>query len=483
MAIGRAGNVARSGEARLDGLLSGQRWLGGAVSYADPARASDYGIRYFSDVDGDGRSAQRDGFARLSSAQHGAVRGVLDADGPLGRAHAGFTVEGFTRLRVSDGGASGDLNFGNSTDAESAYAYGPGTGMGGDVWFGRAGKKPVAGNYDHFAVLHETGHALGLKHPHEAGRFGKLPGAVDSVEFTVMSYRGHVGAPTTGYTFETAGAPQSFMMRDIAALQYLYGADFEVNSGATVYSWQPGQGTTFVNGAAGIAPGENRIFATLWDGGGRDTYDLSAYASDLRIDLRPGQASVFSAVQLADLGGGPNQGHARGNIYNALQYKGDARSLIEDAIGGRGDDLLRGNDAANRLAGGSGSDTLIGGQGADVLVGGRAADVFRFDDGDSRPGAADRLVRGDGMPAFQGAGRAGGDVIDLRAVDADSGRAGDQAFVFGGGQGRGHLWMAEQNGVSYLRGNVDGDRAAEFELVIYDRGIEAEAYRAGDFLL
>ena len=64
-------------------------------------------------------------------------------------------------------------------------------------------------------------------------------------------------------------------MADIAALQHMYGADFSTNGGNTVYKWTPGSGSTFVNGDVAIKPGANKIFATIWDGGGVDT--LSAF--------------------------------------------------------------------------------------------------------------------------------------------------------------------------------------------------------------
>ncbi|MFL6277077.1 MAG: hypothetical protein ACJ74G_17980 [Blastocatellia bacterium] len=50
--------------------------------------------------------------------------------------------------------------------------------------------------------------------------------------------------------------------------------------------------------------------------------------------------------------------YARGNIFNALQYEGDSRSLIENVVGGAGNDRLTGNSAANTLKGGAGKDVL-----------------------------------------------------------------------------------------------------------------------------
>lgn len=480
-------SVGATGNARIDGLLGGIRWLG-SVSYSDPNSALDYGGSYWSDYDDDGWSAQRQGFSHLSASQLAAVRAALDADGPGSRAaHAGFTVEGFTNLKVSyagSGSGAGQIRYANSSDAASAYTYLPGeTAQAGDAWFGDSGRKPVAGNYDYMTILHETGHALGLKHPQEASGLGILPESSDTPEFTVMTYRAYQGADPTGYEFETWGAPQTYMMRDIAALQALYGANYDVNSGNTVYSWRPDTGTTYVDGAAAITPGGNRIFATVWDGGGKDTYDLSAYSTNLKLDLRPGKYSVFSSTQLADLGGGPHDGFARGNIFNALKYHGSNRSLIENAIGGSGNDAIRGNDAANRLEGGAGNDTLIGGHGADVLVGGSGRDTFRFYSGDSTPAHTDRLVGGGGGAAFQSPGSVSGDRIDLHHIDADVVRAGNQSFVFGG-EGRGHLWLEDVGTVTHVYGNTDRDAAPEFELAISDGArVHAADYSASDFLL
>ena len=223
---------------------------------------------------------------------------------------------------------------------------------------------------------------------------------------------------------------------------------------------EAGLGRTWVDGEVGLDPGGEVIFTTIWDGGGRDRYDLSAYRRDLRLDLRPGEHSVLDRDQLADLGGGPNGGHARGSVFNALQYRGDRRSLIEVATGGAGDDRLTGNGGGNRLVGGGGDDRLAGLAGRDVLVGGRGDDVFAFASlGASPHGRCDRVKPGGGTDAFEGAGRAGSDLIDLSGIDADTTRPGNQAFVFGSATGTGRLWLSERGDATLVYGNVDrGDR-------------------------
>lgn len=120
-------------------------------------------------------------------------------------------------------------------------------------------------------------------------------------------------------------------------------------------------------------PVANRVFETIWDGGGSDTFDLSNYVTDLKVDLRPGRWSVLSETQLANLGDG---NYARGNVFNALQYQGDLRSLIENAVGGSGDNRMIGNTADNELWGRTGNDKMFGGKGSDVLRGGAGNDIL-----------------------------------------------------------------------------------------------------------
>ena len=78
-----------------------------------------------------------------------------------------------------------------------------------------------------------------------------------------------------------------------------------------------------------------------------------------------------------------------GNVYNAFQYHDDARSLIENAVGGSGADSIHGNAANNTLTGNAGDDTLVGLAGNDTLLGGDGADHLRGGAGaDSLDGGA-----------------------------------------------------------------------------------------------
>ncbi|HEV2746336.1 MAG TPA: M10 family metallopeptidase C-terminal domain-containing protein [Allosphingosinicella sp.] len=354
----------RSGDQDIDGLLELYRWSSGSLTYSFPTAGSQYdGYRVGEEP--------FDNFEALTANQQAAVRQILLSYS---------AVANITFTRVS--GGAGDLRFGSTDATEAAHAYTPGPHpMAGDSWYNNSFgwfNDPVRGDYGYHGFLHEIGHAVGLKHPHESHTFGRTSATYDQMQFSVMSYRSYQGQTLEGgFANEEFGFAQSLMMYDIAALQHLYGARFDVEPVDTHYSWSPDSGEMSINGVGQGEPGANRIFLTVWDGGGNDTYDFSAYTRSLDIDLRPGEWSTTLLAQRAMLN---DNLYARGNIANALLYRDDQRSLIENAIGGSNRDILIGNDGDNRLEGGAGSDTIDGGLGADTMIGGPGVDRYVVDD-------------------------------------------------------------------------------------------------------
>ncbi len=156
-------------------------------------------------------------------------------------------------------------------------------------------------------------------------------------------------------------------------------------------------------------------------------------------------------------------------------------------LGGTGEDSLVGGDDLDQLRGGADSDTLIGGAGRDVLIGGDyvsggfpgdgAADVFVFTDvSESSAGGGTRDVIRD----FE----QGLDIIDLSGIDADgTSRGSNEAFTFIGaaafGNIAGELRAFDINGNTVLRGDVDGDGVADFEVFLNG----AFTLTAADFIL
>ncbi len=385
-------SVSPSGNQDIDGLLYTRKWAVSSFTFSFPTSASFYEA---GSAPG-GETASN--FGALNATQQNYVRGFAFQQ------FASVANLTFTEM-TETASQHADLRFAKTDSTDTAWGYFPASGgYGGDTWYRNSGgnyDNPVIGNYAAHTFLHEIGHAFGLEHGHDsANPFGKVPNAHDSVEYTIMTYRSFVGGPLDGYTYGGASAPQTLMQNDIAALQYLYGANYNTNSGNTVYSWNSTTGQTFINGVSMGTTAGNKIFMTLWDGGGIDTYDLSAYSTNLTINLQPGAWSTFSSSQRASLGSGIS---AAGNVANALLYNNNQQSLIENVIGGSGNDTIIGNAASNELSGGIGNDTLDGGGSNDVLWGDAGSDTFVYSSGH------DTI-----MDFVAGAG--GVDVVDLRSV-------------------------------------------------------------------
>jgi serralysin len=354
--------TAPTSDPRVNGLLWKDKWATSSLTFGFPIFTSQFTGYTF------GQEPYKN-FAPLDPVQQALVRSIY---GWI----SSFANLTFTEVDTATAGQA-DLRFGMSDSPSTAWAYLPDTDLqAGDSWYNRGGGRfaqPVSGTYGYVGFIHEIGHTLGLKHPHETEGTGVItPAAYDSVEFTVMSYHSYPGSGLAGYSNGIYSYPQSYMMLDIAALQHLYGANFTASAGDDVYAWNPDTGQFFIDGAGQAMPGFNRVFQTLWDGGGRDTYDFSLYATALSIDLRPGEWTNTSAAQLANLGGGH---FARGNIANALLFEGDPRSLIENVVAGSAADTIIGNVADNLIDGGLGADSMTGGAGSDVYIVDNEADL------------------------------------------------------------------------------------------------------------
>lgn len=458
-----ATNASATNNPEIDGLLGGSRWTG-TITYSFPDSPSDYPVNYYGN-----NEPGTSGFASAPVQMQAAINYAIGL------------INGYTNANIQYAGTNGaDIMVAQSPAANpTSYAYYPANlPAGGDIWFGTGYNYSLAslGNYYFATALHELGHAVGLKHSQETGGVSNVavPSAHDDSEFTIMSYRSYVGGPLTGYTNEAYGFPQTYMANDILALQTLYGANFNTHSENTVYSWSASTGQMFINGVAQPAPGggaggsANRIFETVWDGNGIDTYDLSNYTTGVTINLNPGASSITSSTQLAYLGNGH---YAQGNIFNAYLFNNDARSYIDNAIGGSGNDSLTGNVIANSLYGGGGSDTLsggggndtlTGGTGVDVLVGGDGADNFVFAAGDSSAASGQH----DRISDFA----KGTDRIDISGIDAIASTGTLDAFhfigtsTFDGTAGALNYFYDSARGVTVLQGDTNGDRVADFAI-------------------
>ena len=363
---------AATGDNNIDGLLTTHRWQSTTVTYSF---TSNFANDYEDELDYSDSAVHAASFETLNATQRAVAREVMEE---MYEAVSGLNMVELTGSSDRDA----TIRIAESDDPSGAYAYNPGNYYeAGDVWFNTTDyNNPVIGNYAYYTFMHEFGHALGLKHGHETGGVADVAmnSNRDSMEFSVMTYRSYEGAPTGGVSNETWGYAQSLMMYDIAAIQQMYGANFNTNSSNTTYTFSTTTGEMFVNGVGQGTPGGNRVFRTIWDGNGTDTYDFSNYTTNLAINLTPGGWSdldVGGNFQRAQLG---TNKYARGHVFNALQYNGDTRSLIENANGGSGNDIIEGNSANNVLHGNGGNDTINGGGGDDYMDGGAGWDTVDY---------------------------------------------------------------------------------------------------------
>jgi serralysin len=378
------------------------------------------------------------GFSRFNGAQIEQTTIALQAWADVARVT-------FRRVDAGDGYSNNAQmllgNYSSGASGAAAFAYYPGSGVGGDSWYNSSlsyNRAPDNLNYGGQVLIHEIGHALGLGHPGDYNAGNGSPTYANSAsyyedtrQYSVMSYwsETNTGGDNGGFY---AAAP---LLDDIAAIQRLYGANTTTRAGDTVYGFSSNTGRDYYTATSS---GAALIFAA-WDTGGNDTFDFSLYTRAQLIDLNDGNFS--------------NVGGLTGNVAIAQGV------TIENARGGSAADRIIGNEVANQLSGNAGDDVLIGGGGADTLAGGSGADTFVFTAiGDSTSGARDRITD------FTG----GSDRIDLSAIDADLAIGGDQAFTqvarFGGRAGE--AVVATANGVTTLSLDQNGDGVADFVLSV-----------------
>ena len=396
------------------------------------------------------------------------------------------------------GGAGNDAvhgDDGNDTvlgDAGNDFTTG---GNGNDTVYGGVGNDTLHGNDGADRLLGDAGNDTMLG---GAGNDALFGGDGDDM------LRGHSGNSAAWGEVDTLfGGAGNDTFVGVLTFDYDY-----PSASLTIASFDDGRSTPvrvdLQAGTATRAGGEVDtlvdIFAAIGSSGddvliGRslDDYDAPPIGSELWGGA--GNDTLIGSGAADDLFGGDGDDHIDG-LY------GESWSWGVYAIGGNGDDFITGvrygsggdgddtlivhghEDGRAKAFGGAGADYIIlsgewalgdGGSGADVitagleygmtLVGGAGRDVFAFADA---YGGYD-LDISETYTVIADFRRTQGDFINLRAVDADADRPGNQFFWWIGQAvptRAGELGYRQEGGDAILHGRLAADGSLDFEIVL-----------------
>jgi serralysin len=217
------------------------------------------------------------------------------------------------------------------------------------------GFQSPAGRHGYMTLIHEIGHALGLKHPHTGTPV--LAPELNNTTNTVMSYN---------FTGNSSG---TLMPYDIKALQSLYGTR-NSQSGNDTYQFTGRIDQFNVNGQAFLST-SFLTKLTIWDSSGVDTFDFSQLAANstgYRLDINPGAIlttqSTYNATPYT----------VNGVTYYTTTYGTTIAYdvLIENIVNSSSNDEIFLNSAANTIQGyrssaANGNDTIWNATNQDTL--------------------------------------------------------------------------------------------------------------------
>ncbi|NHK29698.1 hypothetical protein FF098_017460, partial [Parvularcula flava] len=181
-------------------------------------------------------------------------------------------------------------------------------------------------------LLHEIGHAMGLKHPFEGDV--TLDSEVDTIQNTVMSYTWNGGGVTTLGPID----------RD--ALDYLYGDHVDLAAAGITYSWDEATDTLTIDGSSGA-----------------DTF--SGTRDKDFISGLDGNDFIVAGGSDDTVNGGNGNDELRGEDGNDTLIGGAGHDILS---GSWGDDIINGGGGGDTISAGGGNDTVDGGGGNDIIA-------------------------------------------------------------------------------------------------------------------
>ncbi len=189
---------------------------------------------------------------------------------------------------------------------------------------------------------------------------------------------------------------------------------------------------------------------------------ITGAAANQTLTMNGGNDTAYGAGGDDVITGGEGNDNLYGQAGNDQLF---GQGGVDELYGGTGNDQLDGGDNNDLdLYGGSGNDTITAGPGNDNLIGGYGADTMTGGLGNDDFIYLSLLDTNDIIIDFMN----GNDQINVSAIDANPGMAGDQAFGWGGDTATAYaLWFEVSGADTILFGDTDGNAAtAEFMITL-----------------
>lgn len=356
----------------------------------------------------------------------------------------------------------------------------------------------AGGQINYGTLLHEIGHAIGLKHPTEVVTDSAAGPPVTHDEVLSSDDPARTIMATEGDS--SSGADPHLLQLDKDAAAAIYGA---AGTGAVVtasasgtnavstWSWDAATETLTQTAVTTGATIRGTSVSDVINGSSGDDH-LFGLAGDDILNGGQGNDSLYSGTGTDQLIGGQgndsyyidsstttiveNPGEGFDSVYSTVSYtlsdNIEVLSLFGSGLTGTGNDqgdsifgdgtfasILIGGAGSDYIVGGAGDDTIAGRGGPDTMYGGGGADTFVFTALTDAPVGGSLTTIGDFVD--------GQDKIDLTAIKTTGADPG-QPLTFIGSNGftgvAGQVHQVASSGNTIVEGDVNGDTVADFQI-------------------